>query len=127
MALPVELDPDGERIETPADWLNAMMLPAPGAVPPIVLLVPGSMMMPAPTLARAAAPVLSVPIQFPSMRLPDGTADLLSITIPLALPEIRLMAPGVVPPIVLPGALRWMPPHVPIVAKPCPLRSDAVP
>ena len=46
-------------------WLKAIVLPAPAAVPPIVLFdEPPSMRMPVP-LPSGLAPVMSVPIRLP--------------------------------------------------------------
>src|SRR6266496_4737404 len=61
-ALPTEVLP---MMATPSPLFLEMRLPAPGVLPPIVLLEPGEMKMPLPRLGRATVPLTSVPTKFP--------------------------------------------------------------
>ena len=105
--LPRMLLPVPESTSTPLIPLKAMVLPAPEAVPPMVLLLlaPLKIATPFKPLPSATVPVLSVPMRLPWMRL---SVELLrkkklSRIMPRRpLPEITLPAPGSVPPMVLP-------------------------
>src|SRR5262249_50995617 len=87
-------------METPASVLPEMTLPAPAAVPPIVLLEALYTNTPTSPLATAASPAAFVPVRLPwtwlsvaprpAMRPPDPP-----------LPEMTLRASEVVPPTVL--------------------------
>ena len=82
---------------TPAPALNAMVLPAPAAAPPIrLLLAPASIRIPSTLLPMTAVPNRSVPMKLPCtslFRAPDP-----EICTPLLLPAITLPAPVAVPP-----------------------------
>ena len=76
--------------------LLAMMLPAPGAVPPMVTLAIVAL-TPDPPLPIACSPVTSVPMSLPSIVSVWAVAK---VSIPLPpLFEMTFPAPGVVPPI----------------------------
>src|ERR1051326_3490531 len=101
-ALPVLASLLKPPMETPTSLLKAMVLPAPVAVPPIVLLDELEKIdTPFPLLAKADAPVISVPIKFPCTVF-DDEPEIETPSLPL--PEITLPAPAAVPPIVLPVA-----------------------
>ena len=74
-------------------------------VPPIVSpAAPPSAPTPSPTLARALLPVTSVPIKFPSIKLPDPASPNWTPPTPLeppVLPEMTFRAAATVPPMVL--------------------------
>src|SRR4051812_38104403 len=102
MALDRNALPVPETTATPAPVLNAITLPEPAAVPPIVLPeAPTIRDMPLPTFGRARLPAASVPMALPRTVLLDEP----EIVSPLPpLPEITLRALASVPPIVLPEA-----------------------
>ena len=75
-------------------------LPAPADVPPIVLLLaPPLTSTPANVFPSPTVPLTSVPMKLPSTWFPLAPAPLIST--PCEFPEIRLRAPGDVPPIEL--------------------------
>ena len=79
-----------------------MTLPAPEAVPPIVLLVaPPVISTPGPEFGIAMVPAGSVPIMLPTTTLPSLVVPLIE-TPGQALAEIELPVPGAEPPMVLP-------------------------
>ena len=88
-----------------------MTLPAPGAVPPIVLSVAPLPMIDSPhTVAIDTVPVMSVPIRLPSTRLPVESVPIRRQRVsPELEPASTLAAPGTVPPIVLFGPSTSMP------------------
>ena len=106
MALPVlKGNPGKPGIITPSRPLKAMTLPAPAAVPPIVLpSTPETAERSTPwPVFPSGPPAALTPMKLPWIRFGPG---LWSRLIPLApLPEMILRAPGAVPPIVLPDAL----------------------
>ena len=105
-------------ITTPLSVFPEIVLPAPAAVPPIVLSAAESVRsMPSP-LPIATVPVASVPTRFPSTTVPDVP----EIETPKALFEIRLPLPT--PPMTLsasktvtPQAI-WMSPATPVASTP---------
>ncbi len=83
---------------SPAPVWPAMTLPAPGVVPPTVLLMAlARISTPVSPLGKAAVPAALVPMKFPWMMFPVEPATEIS-TPSEPLPEIRLRAAGVVPP-----------------------------
>src|ERR1700733_10926469 len=85
-------------ISPPLPLLRELGLLLRVAVPPIVLAVAAlSIFTPSPVLPRLTVPWTSVPMKLPATRL----LLLLIATPPTVLPEIRLPAPLLVPPIVL--------------------------
>ncbi len=92
MALPVPVAKKLTR--TPLSVLKAMVLAAPGAVPPTALLSRELMKTPSPLLPRLRVPVMSVP-----MKLPWTVLALPLSRMPSSpLPEMTLRAPAAVPP-----------------------------
>ena len=83
--------------------LAEMMLRAPGAVPPMVLLsAPAKRMAtPSPPLPSARFSDTSVPMSLPCTRFRVALPPTMAIPVPLPR-EMRLPAPGAVPPMVLP-------------------------
>ena len=99
MKLPCTRFSDGPAvIVIPRQILPEMTLRAPAFVPPTVLPCPPRE-IPA-TLPRAAVPVTSVPIRFPCTKFPVGSNPEIVMPFP-SLPEIKFLASGTVPPIVL--------------------------
>ena len=110
-------------ILTPKEELNATTLPAAAVGPPMTLLFPKVDSIPPPTFPSAEVPVTSVPILFPWIVL-----SLPVLLIPVAvLAEMRLPAPGSVPPIRLLFAdERTIPHRLPRAACPDRVRADLV-
>jgi hypothetical protein len=99
-----------------------MTFRAAAVVPPIVLFAdPKFIKTPSETFATATVPVTSVPMKLPCTRLPERVPPM-EIPGPL-LPEMRLRAPGAVPPIV------WLEefPDCPSVTTPVPFPMARVP
>jgi hypothetical protein len=83
--------------------LPEMMLRAAGEVPPMTTL---ALLALTPTPLRSGAvPAASVPIRLPCMTVPGAAA----LTPPASLPEMRLPAPGSVPPTTLPTEVEAVP------------------
>ena len=87
---PVVLGKSTPKIEIPWLVFPDARLPAPGAVPPLVLLPPPSTAIPSMPLAIAAVPVADVPAKLPSTRLPVTPSS--QIPCP-PLPEMTLRQP----------------------------------
>ena len=99
--MPQPAEPAGLLIKTPAPPLNAIVLPSPGFVPPILLTPLGSptwIWMPREVLGIGKVPVMSVPIRLPWMIHPPPASP---IKMPVLPPEITFPAPAAAPPIVL--------------------------
>ena len=87
-------------IETPRPVLPEMTLRAPATVPPIVFeWAPPNTATPAELLARAAVPVVSVPMKLPVTTLSLVPTSAIRMPWPV-LPEMTLAAPAAVPPTV---------------------------
>src|SRR5262249_4195213 len=91
----------------PSTSLPEMRVPAPDAVPPMVLLEL-VMLTPEEKLPRSIVPVTSVPMKFPCTRLPVAEEPEIDTPTPL-LAEMMLPAPAVVPPMVLFALVRETP------------------
>ena len=97
---------------TPTPVLSAIVLPAPAAVPPIVLFdEPPWMRMPV-SLPSGWAPLMSVPIRLPSTS--SSWSPRMSPRPAPALPEITLPAVADVPPIVTSSIRLRTTPYVPL-------------
>ena len=101
--------------------LNAIVLPAPVVVPPIVLPETSSTSMPT-ALGLARVPVESVPILLPATTLLVVPSSAMSTPSPL-FSEMTLPAPAVVPPIVLPDAALSISTPVPFAMETSPVTS----
>jgi hypothetical protein len=103
----VVLSPAKPAMLTPLKPLNAMMLPSPALVPPIIPLLVRLTAIPQFPLPSGIVPVISVPILLPWMTTPVGLPP---IWMPVARAFIKLPAPAVLPPMVgLMDWLTWMP------------------
>ena len=101
--------PVPDSTETPARMLKAMVLPAPAAVPPMVLREALLLKItPLTSLPSGALPVISGPMRLPCTRLAVAVAP--SSRTPQWLAEIKFWAAAVVPPIVFLGAPRMATP-----------------
>jgi len=103
----VVLSPVKPAMLMPLKPLNAMMLPSPAPVPPIIPLLVRATAIPQFPLPSGIVPVMSVPILLPWMTTPVGLPPML---MPSARAVITLAAAGVLPPtVVLSDWLIWMP------------------
>jgi len=103
----VVLSPVKPAMLMPLKPLNAMMLPSPAPVPPIIPLLVRATAIPQFPLPSGSVPVMSVPILLPWITIPVGLPP---IWMPVARAFITLAAPGVLPPmVVLIDWPIWMP------------------
>jgi hypothetical protein len=92
------LSPVNPAMLTPLKPLNAIILPSPEFIPPIIPSLVRVTPIPQFPLPSPTVPVMSVPMLLPWMTVPVGLPPML---MPVPSAFITLPAPGVLPPMVV--------------------------
>ena len=92
MMFPLITTPEAPLNDTPALEFPEITLPAPAAVPPIVLLVAVDVLIETPTSLPRSFPLVLVPIRFPKTTFPVVPDPV--ITIPEPVPPMAFLCAG---------------------------------